>query len=157
MSRHLSTRNISSKSMHAFLNNLANRQTDRQTRANAFTSCFVGGKDVHTKCQQRNGNVIATRTIICTLTHLFITVSMSSFWLCIYLVPQTSNTVLASSGGCKPRSVSVALRPLVDDDPNAFYFPSCTDVMQCSGCCDYPPHACMAISIDTVHRQVTPL
>ena len=29
MSRHLSTRNISSKSMHAFLNNLANRQTDR--------------------------------------------------------------------------------------------------------------------------------
>ena len=33
MSRHLSTRNISSKSMHAFLSNLANRQTDRQTRA----------------------------------------------------------------------------------------------------------------------------
>ena len=31
MSRHLSTRNISSKSMHAFLSNLANRQTDRQT------------------------------------------------------------------------------------------------------------------------------
>jgi len=31
MSRHLSTRNISSKSMHGFLSNLANRQTDRQT------------------------------------------------------------------------------------------------------------------------------
>ena len=31
MSRHLSTRNISSKSIHAFLSNLANRQTDRQT------------------------------------------------------------------------------------------------------------------------------
>ena len=31
MSRHLLTRNISSKSMHAFLSNLANRQTDRQT------------------------------------------------------------------------------------------------------------------------------
>ena len=31
MSRHLSTRNISFKSMHAFLSNLANRQTDRQT------------------------------------------------------------------------------------------------------------------------------
>ena len=43
MSRHLSTRNITSKSMHAFLSNLANRQTDRQTRANAFTSSFVGG------------------------------------------------------------------------------------------------------------------
>ena len=48
MSRHLSTRNISSKFMHAFLSNLANRQTDtetdRQTGANAFTSSFVGGK-----------------------------------------------------------------------------------------------------------------
>jgi len=31
VSRHLSTRNISSKSMHAFLSNLAQRQTDRQT------------------------------------------------------------------------------------------------------------------------------
>ena len=31
MSRHLSTRNSSSKSMHAFFSNLANRQTDRQT------------------------------------------------------------------------------------------------------------------------------
>ena len=29
MSRHLSTRNISSKSMHTFLSNLANRQTDK--------------------------------------------------------------------------------------------------------------------------------
>jgi len=31
MSRYLSTRNISSKSMHAFLSDLAHRQTDRQT------------------------------------------------------------------------------------------------------------------------------
>jgi len=31
MSRHLSTRNISSNFMHAFLSNLANKQTDRQT------------------------------------------------------------------------------------------------------------------------------
>jgi len=45
MSRHMLTCNISSKSMHAFLSNLANRQTDRQTRANAFTSSIVGGKN----------------------------------------------------------------------------------------------------------------
>ena len=32
-SRHVSTHNISSKSVHAFLSNLANRQTDRQARA----------------------------------------------------------------------------------------------------------------------------
>ena len=31
MSQHLSTRHISPKSMHVFLSNLANRQTDRQT------------------------------------------------------------------------------------------------------------------------------
>ena len=43
MSRHLSIRNISSKSMHAFLNNPANSQTDRQTRAIAFTCSIVGG------------------------------------------------------------------------------------------------------------------
>jgi len=43
MSRHLSTRNISSKFMHVFLSNLANSQTDRQTWAKTFTSSFVGG------------------------------------------------------------------------------------------------------------------
>ena len=37
MSRHLSTSNISSKSMHAFLSNLANRQTDRQTNKRGQT------------------------------------------------------------------------------------------------------------------------
>ena len=42
MSRHLSIRNISSKSMHAFLSDLANRQTDKR-ESNAFTSSFVGG------------------------------------------------------------------------------------------------------------------
>jgi len=48
MSRRLSTRNISSKSMHAFLSkpNLANRQTDRQTNTGkTCTSSFVGGND----------------------------------------------------------------------------------------------------------------
>ena len=32
MSQHLSTRNISAKSMHMFLSNLANRQTDDKRR-----------------------------------------------------------------------------------------------------------------------------
>jgi len=45
MSRHLSTCNIPSKSMHAFLSNLAHRQTDRQTRAKTCTSSFVRGKN----------------------------------------------------------------------------------------------------------------
>jgi len=45
-SRHLLTRNISSKPIHAFLSNLANRQTDRQTRTKTYTSSFVGGNNV---------------------------------------------------------------------------------------------------------------
>jgi len=44
MSRRLSICNISSKFMHAFLSNLADRQTDKQTRAKSFTSSFIGGK-----------------------------------------------------------------------------------------------------------------
>jgi len=47
ISRHLSTHNISSKSMHTFFSNVDNRQTDRQTRANAFTSSFVRGKNTN--------------------------------------------------------------------------------------------------------------
>jgi len=43
MSRHLSTRNIWSKSLYAFLSNLAHRQTDKWTRAKTYTSSFVGG------------------------------------------------------------------------------------------------------------------
>ena len=48
MSRHLSTRNVSSKSMQAFLSNLAHRQTDKRTRAKTYTSSFVGGKQLLT-------------------------------------------------------------------------------------------------------------
>ena len=49
MSRHLSTRNISSKSMHAFLSNLTHRQTDGQTNEHGHAGeniylLFVGGK-----------------------------------------------------------------------------------------------------------------
>ena len=45
VSRHLSICNISSKSMHAFLSNLANRQTDKRTRAKTCTSSFVGDNE----------------------------------------------------------------------------------------------------------------
>jgi len=61
MSRHLSTRNILSKSMLAFLSNLANRETDRQTRAKTFTSSFVGcNNNLHISqrsCDTGNVNV----------------------------------------------------------------------------------------------------
>jgi len=41
VSRHLSTPNISSKYMHAFLSNLANRQTDRQTNAGKHIPSYI--------------------------------------------------------------------------------------------------------------------
>ena len=44
MSRHLSTRNISSKSMHAFLSNLAHRQTNLGVWTKTYTSSIVRGK-----------------------------------------------------------------------------------------------------------------
>jgi len=40
------------------LSNLANRQTDRQTRANAFTSSFVGGNNVSKTLIVKNQTVI---------------------------------------------------------------------------------------------------
>ena len=57
MSRRLSTRNMSSKSIHTFLSNLANRQTDKRTRANAFTSSFVGGNNEIVAVSSNNKNL----------------------------------------------------------------------------------------------------
>jgi len=49
MSRHLSTRNVSSKSMHAFLSNLAYTQTlqTNERRRKHYTSYVVGDKQVN--------------------------------------------------------------------------------------------------------------
>jgi len=52
MSQYLSTRNISSKAMHAFLSNLANRQTDRQTdrQTNAGKRIYLLALEVSRRC-----------------------------------------------------------------------------------------------------------
>lgn len=60
----------------------------------------------------------------------------------------------ASTGGCKPRTMVVPLEPSQGDDPNVFYFPPCTEVMRCSGCCDYPPQTCVSDGTEIVQRQV---
>ena len=65
MYRHLSTRNISSKSMHALLSNLTHRQTDRHTdrqtnagvRAKTYTFSFVGGKLLCCSSQLKQENL----------------------------------------------------------------------------------------------------
>ena len=45
MSQHLSTCNISSKSMHAFLSNLVNKQTNEQGQKQLPPRSFVGGNE----------------------------------------------------------------------------------------------------------------
>ena len=65
MSRHLSTRNISSKCMNAFLSNLANRQTDKQTRAKTYTSSFVGGNNSKKHYAIIIGSVLQNNETIC--------------------------------------------------------------------------------------------
>ena len=50
MSRHLLTRNISSKSMHAFLSNLANRQTDKRTWAKTLSEVITALQILFTFC-----------------------------------------------------------------------------------------------------------
>jgi len=67
MSRNLSTRNISSKSMHALLSNLANRQTDKQTRANAFTS-FVRGNKITYYVTNRRTSIFDCEVILAGTT-----------------------------------------------------------------------------------------
>ena len=66
MSWHLSI-HISSKSMHAFLSNLANRQTqtDKQTRAKTCTS-FVGGKYTPVKRFQLYNQSSKSQTTLCS-------------------------------------------------------------------------------------------
>jgi len=94
------------------------------------------------------------RRELCTLSS-----AQPLIWLCIYLAQQLPNTAeaFASSGDCKTRPVSVPLQPPQDDDANTFYYPSCTEVMRCSGCCSgFQPHTCMPVSTETVELQVTP-
>jgi len=82
---------------------------------------------------------------------------------CVCLAAQSAsdNTgLVVSSGGCKPRYVSEPFQPSMQleeddvDNPNVFYVPACTDVMRCSGCCDYSPHMCSPHTLQTVRRQV---
>ena len=63
--RHLSTRNISSKSMHAFFSNLAHRQTNAGARAKTYTSSVVGGK-------KKAGLVIGDGVTVICIRGLFV-------------------------------------------------------------------------------------
>jgi len=60
MSRHLSTHNISPKSMHVFSSNLANRQTtDKRMRTNAFISSLseVKNHQMHLPMSMQQSNL----------------------------------------------------------------------------------------------------
>jgi len=71
MSRHLSTRNISSKSMDVFLSNLAHRQTDKWTRQKHIPPPLSEVKYVKST-NYNNGNNNNNNIIIITATMMFI-------------------------------------------------------------------------------------
>jgi len=64
LSRHLSTRNISSKSRHTFLSNLVNRPTDRQTRAKTLPPL----SEVIIIMRKFHHPVVESEIIVCSVT-----------------------------------------------------------------------------------------
>jgi len=60
MSRHLSTCNISSKFVHSFLSNLANRQTDKRTQAKTCTSFVPPQLSTHSLKFHRNASIASS-------------------------------------------------------------------------------------------------
>lgn len=54
--------------------------------------------------------------------------------------------------GCIPELRSVSLRQ--SDDPWLFYFPSCTRVERCGGCCSHKLLSCQPTDIETINYQV---
>ena len=80
MSQHLSTRNISSKSMHAFLSNLVNKQTNEQGQKQLPPRSFVGGNEwsipvgpvASSHCHLSSFYVIVTLTPCCQLKRFYV-------------------------------------------------------------------------------------
>lgn len=54
--------------------------------------------------------------------------------------------------GCMPELRSVSLHDKKDDWE--FYFPSCTRIEQCGGCCSHKLLSCQPIDMEPVNYQV---
>jgi len=153
MSRHLSTRYTlhvtRSKSMHAFLSNLANRQSDRQTdkrtRANAFTSSFVGGNDEATTQWRKYDHYVESRfdTVqsgsgivpwqtdgrTSGLSHI-IPISVSHDRKCTYTWQQKSRHQSTALSGRQPIAC-ISFRPLDGHEMTKSVSQIATEILSC--------------------------
>ncbi|XP_055910346.1 uncharacterized protein LOC129944731 isoform X1 [Eupeodes corollae] len=58
---------------------------------------------------------------------------------------------IAKAAGCIPDSTVVPLEPLnPSNDPTVIYFPKCTRVKRCNGCCSSPLLSCQPVEVETI-------
>jgi len=81
----MSTCNISSKSMHTFLSNLANRQTDRETNTGkTCTSSFIWGNNDDDATVEALCFCLVHRTTcpgVCSLPSVFLSLHNNTEWI----------------------------------------------------------------------------
>ncbi|XP_071452503.1 uncharacterized protein [Hetaerina americana] len=56
--------------------------------------------------------------------------------------------------GCTPELHSVSLIPDSSSDPTLFYYPTCTRVERCGGCCSHDLLSCQPTQTETINFQV---
>lgn len=65
-----------------------------------------------------------------------------------------ASSVAQSATGCVPSQRSVSLPS--DPDPNVIYYPMCTTITRCGGCCAQQQHECAATRYNVLHVSVSP-
>uniref|UniRef100_A0A336MCE4 CSON015026 protein n=1 Tax=Culicoides sonorensis TaxID=179676 RepID=A0A336MCE4_CULSO len=67
---------------------------------------------------------------------------------------QRSIAVRPKPAACIPDTTVVSLRPKDENDPTMVYFPSCTRVKRCGGCCSHKLLSCQPVEIQTLTFEV---
>ncbi|XP_053999676.1 platelet-derived growth factor subunit A isoform X1 [Hylaeus anthracinus] len=65
---------------------------------------------------------------------------------------ERSNAMQPVPAKCMPELQPVSLKP--DDDPSAIYFPSCTRIKRCGGCCSHSLLSCQPIATEFRNFEV---
>ncbi|XP_063703338.1 platelet-derived growth factor subunit B [Culicoides brevitarsis] len=67
---------------------------------------------------------------------------------------QRSVAIRPKPAACIPDTTVVSLRPKEERDPTIVYFPSCTRVKRCGGCCSHQLLSCQPTEIQTITYEV---
>lgn len=78
-----------------------------------------------------------------TLKHSFLTNMLS-----VHLEAATT----PKSAGCSPENRSVNLKDT--DDPSLYYYPACTRVNRCGGCCGHDLLSCQPTKVEILNFEV---